>query len=139
MGHCRGATTGPGQRVGKQRNAVAGGEGRQFGGVWRSRAGHDEQPSRGVRPGSLRGWRRGGWLAQYVGVSIRTRGRIVRELPVEDERLAQREVEMDRPGGTIDRRPVCAAGERADEAQRRGCRFVHAHLEEPLDGVAIQL
>ena len=64
---------------------------------------------------------------------------VLRQRLGQDQRLAQREVEMDGTGPALERRPVCAAGELADPAEVGGSCLVDARLDEPLDGVAVQL
>ena len=64
---------------------------------------------------------------------------LLAELAVENERLAQWEVEMNRSGRAVKRGPVCAARERADPAQVVRRRLVNPDLEEPLDRIAVEL
>ena len=64
------------------------------------------------RAGRRRGARRGAPSARPLCV--------VGELLVADQRLAQREVQVHRPGPALERGPVGAAGERADPAQLLG-------------------
>ncbi len=58
---------------------------------------------------------------------------------VEHERLAQREVQVDRAGPALQRGPVRAAGELAQPAHPLGRRGVVVDLEEPLGGAAVEL
>ena len=64
---------------------------------------------------------------------------IVRHRTVRYEGLAQGEVQVHRPGTALERGPVRAAGERAHEAQALRVGVLHADLEEPLGGRAVEL
>ena len=76
--------------------------------------------------------------AQHVWRRVRAAAGVGRQRLVDDERLAQREVEMDDAGATLEGGPVGATGERANPAQPLGARRVRIHLEEPLGGAAVQ-
>ena len=58
---------------------------------------------------------------------------------VEDERLAQRQVQVHRARPALERRPHGAAGQGAHPAQPLRRRLVHADLGEPLHRVAVEL
>ncbi len=97
---------------------------------------------RGTRPASARcprGARRGRPTVARPRGPRAPAGSCARRL-AEDERLAQRHVEMDRTGPALERRPVGAAGELPDPAHRRGVEHRRElELAEPLGVVAVEL
>src|SRR5207237_4686559 len=89
-----------------------------------------------------RSFRGGGdmrWLDDHVWVAVGTRGVVVGQRLPEDQRVAEGEVEVNRAGPGPGGGRVGAAGQRPDPAQPPRCGLVVAHLEEPPDGVAVEL
>ena len=81
----------------------------------------------------------GGARARHPRAPAGAAAVVVGQRPVGHERLAQREVQVDRAGAAVDRGPERAARELAQPPQplRRG--GVRVDLEEPLGGAAVEL
>ena len=67
-----------------------------------------------------RGDRRRGAVRRTYGRAVAAAAVVGGQLLLAHQRLAQREVQVHRPGAALERRPVGAAGERADPAQLLG-------------------
>src|ERR1700722_19409827 len=66
-------------------------------------------------------------------------GLVGRQRLLRPKGLPQRNVDVHGTGSTARRRPVGAAGKRAYPAQALGCRLGNAELDEPFDGVPVEL
>ena len=129
------------QRIGEQRDSSPRGEASQLAGragvAVRARDDHDPPRRRRATGGSARATR----IERHVRPGAGATGVVVgqRQRAVEHERLAEREVEVDRSRRALDRGPVGAAGQRADKPEGRRGRVIDPDLEEPLDRVAVDL
>ena len=82
----------------------------------------------------------GGRRALHPRATARAAGRVrLRQWLGQDQWLPEREVQVHGTGPDPERRPVRAAGEVADPAEVRGGGLVDADLDEPPDGVAVEL
>ena len=140
VGDCRRTAARARQRVGKQRNPRPGrelGKLRGSGRIALVASGDDHDATERMPGARLRGL---AWTIEAdVRMSSVTAGLVIGERPIENERLAKREVEMHRTGPARGCRPVGAAGERPDPPQPLGGGVVDANLEEPFDGVTVEL
>ena len=144
MGDGRAAAPRAAQRIGEQRpaEALARGGDRVEPGLRASR--DDDRPVRVARDDRQRAAGGSGVLAgrraqQPRTPAVATGLRVRPELGRRDERLAQREVQVDRAGAALERRPHRAAREHPHPAHPLGRRVVRADLEEPLRRRAVEL
>jgi hypothetical protein len=135
----------PGERVGQDRKAGRDGQSGQCGRELRIvlRARDDEPSPRAPQaPASAATGRRGAETVRDVGEwhpdrsSIRGGGST--EVPVRDKRVAERQVEMDRPGRSIDGGCDGPAGDRADMRPRLRCPIEERYLGEPLRVTSVE-
>ena len=78
-------------------------------------------------------------VADHVGAVAAAAGGVLGQGFGQHQRLAQREVEVDRSGAAAQRGPVGAAGQRSDPAQALDRRVVNADLDEPFRRAAVEL
>ncbi len=139
MGDRRWAPPRPRKRVGEQRNPLLSAEPRQRLWIVCPAACDDGNLPRWVWARSLRSSGRRRHATHPRCAVAASRHGVVGEGAFDDERLAQREVEMDGARSIRECRPVRPARERPHPAYALDRGLLDSHIEEPLDRIAVEL